>query len=107
MRADGRNNPIPCSGPGLGPGMPRTATGIIEEESELLEIGAEDFALLLFRNPHLAEAIAELVCTRNRENQDFLKKIKELSKKDIMNSCNKRSILKRMKEFITSLGLKK
>jgi small-conductance mechanosensitive channel/CRP-like cAMP-binding protein len=88
-------------------GMPRTATGYIEQETELLEIGAEDFALLLSRNPDLAEIIAEIVSARNCENKAFLKKIKELSKKDLMDSCNKKSLLKRMKTFFASLGPKR
>lgn len=84
-------------------GMPRTATGIVEEESELLEIKGEDFALLLSRNPKLTEVIAEIVSIRNKKNQEFLRKIKALSEKDIDQSCSKRSILKRMKSFILSL----
>ena len=81
-------------------GMPRTATGIVEMESELLEIRSEDFARLLERNPKLADVIAEIVSARNKKNQAFLKKIKELSEKDIKNSCSKRSILKRLKSLI-------
>lgn len=82
-------------------GMPRTATGFVETESELLEIRDEDFARLLERNPKLADMIAEIVSTRNKKNQAFLKKIKELSEKDIKQSCSKRSILKRLKSLIT------
>ncbi|MCJ7681712.1 MAG: mechanosensitive ion channel family protein, partial [Candidatus Aminicenantes bacterium] len=36
-------------------GMPRTATGVVTEEAELLEIRPEDFARLLQRNPTLTE----------------------------------------------------
>ena len=36
-------------------GMPRTATGIVMEESDLLEIEAEDFARMLEKNPKLAK----------------------------------------------------
>lgn len=82
-------------------GMPRTATGIVEMESELLEIGGEDFAQLLGRNPKLTDLISEIVSARNKKNQAFLKKIKELSEKDIKQSCSKRSILKRLKSLIT------
>jgi len=81
-------------------GMPRTATGIVEEESELLEIGALDFARLIKKNPSLAEIIAEIVSERNRKNMEFLKKIRELSSKDIEQSCSKRSILSRLKSFL-------
>ncbi len=84
-------------------GMPRTATGIVMEESELLEIEVEDFAIILERHPDLAELIADLVSTRNKKNQEFLKKIKELSAKDIETSTNKHSILERLKSFIKRL----
>jgi CRP-like cAMP-binding protein len=84
-------------------GMPRTATCITEEESELLEIKAEDFALLLASNPKLAEVIAEIVSKRNIKNKEFLEKIKELSKKDMEESCSKSSILKRLKRLVLSL----
>ncbi|MFC2169415.1 cyclic nucleotide-binding domain-containing protein [Acidobacteriota bacterium] len=80
-------------------GMPRTATGIVEEESEVLEIKAEDFGHLLERNKTLADVLAGLVSDRNRKNQAFLKKIKELSAKDIEQSCSKRSILERLRQF--------
>jgi small-conductance mechanosensitive channel/CRP-like cAMP-binding protein len=88
-------------------GMPRTATVVIEQETGLLEIKAEDFALLLSQNPELAEIIAETVSIRNKKNQDFLRKIRELSERDIRNSCSKKSLLKRMRDFVSSLGLKK
>jgi small-conductance mechanosensitive channel len=35
-------------------GLPRTATGVVEGESELIEIGAEPFGRLLARNPRRA-----------------------------------------------------
>ena len=84
-------------------GMPRTATGIIAEESELLEINAEDFAMILERNPEAADVMADLVSRRNKENEEFLKKIKELSDQDIKTSTSKRSILNRLRSFIKRL----
>lgn len=81
-------------------GMPRTATGIVEEESELLEIGTEGFSRLLGSNPELADVIADLVSKRNKKNQEFLEKIKELSAQDIEICTNKHSILNRLKKFI-------
>jgi small-conductance mechanosensitive channel/CRP-like cAMP-binding protein len=82
-------------------GLPRTATGVIEEEAELLEITAENFALLLSRNPQLAEVMAELVSSRNLKNAEFLSKIKELSVKDIEASTNRHSILERLKKLVS------
>lgn len=84
-------------------GMPRTATGIVAEDAELLEIKVEDFARILERHPKLADVIAGLVSTRNRKNQEFLKKIKELSARDIEVGTNKHSILERLKSFLKRL----
>jgi CRP-like cAMP-binding protein len=84
-------------------GMPRTATGIIEVESELLEIDTEGFSRLLGSNPELADVMADLVSKRNKKNQEFLEKIKELSAQDIEDSTNKHSILNRLKKFIKKL----
>jgi small-conductance mechanosensitive channel/CRP-like cAMP-binding protein len=81
-------------------GMPRTATGIILEESELLEIKADAFGTLLARDPNLAELVAEIVTARNQKNQEFLSKIKELSEKDLKNSTSKKPILDRLRSFV-------
>ncbi|MGB6339591.1 MAG: cyclic nucleotide-binding domain-containing protein, partial [Candidatus Aminicenantaceae bacterium] len=85
-------------------GMPRTATCVVEEEAELLEIGAEDFGRLLERNPDIGEVIADLASTRNKENQELLAKIKELSASDIEESTNKNSILARLKNLVNRLA---
>ena len=87
-------------------GLPRTATGIITEEAELLEIDQESFAFLLDQHPQLAEFIAELVSRRNKANEDFLRKIKELSAQDIELSTDKKSILKYLKNLIQSFRKK-
>jgi small-conductance mechanosensitive channel/CRP-like cAMP-binding protein len=84
-------------------GMPRTATCVVEEEAELLEIGAEDFARLLKRNPDIGEVIADLASKRNKDNQELLEKIKELSRSDIEDSTNKNSILARLKNLVKRL----
>jgi CRP-like cAMP-binding protein len=84
-------------------GIPRTATCVVEEESELLEIEAKDFALLLAENPKLDEVMAGIVSARNRKNKAFLKKIKELSKKDMEESCSKSSVLRRLKRLVLFL----
>ncbi len=81
-------------------GMPRTATGIIEEEAVLLKIRAEDFGPVLAKNPDLAEVIADLVSARNQLNRESLLKIKDLSEKDIQAGTSKRSILDYLKRFV-------
>jgi CRP-like cAMP-binding protein len=81
--------------------MPRTATGIIDSETELLEITADAFARLLGRNPQVAEVIADLVSVRNQKNAESLRKIKELSSAEIEESCNRHSVLERLKKLIS------
>jgi CRP-like cAMP-binding protein len=81
-------------------GMPRTATVTAEEESVLLEIGAEAFVALLARNPGLADAVAEMVSSRNQKNLESLRKIKELSAGDIEAGSNKKTVLEYLKKLI-------
>ncbi|OGD22581.1 MAG: hypothetical protein A2W03_12445 [Candidatus Aminicenantes bacterium RBG_16_63_16] len=82
-------------------GLPRTATGIVEEQAVLLEITAADFGRLLDANPGLAEIIAGLVSERNRKNAEFLLKLKELSAKDVEDSGNKSWILARLRKLVS------
>jgi len=84
-------------------GMPRTASVTAEEETEVLEITAEDFTVLLIDNDELSESIADMVSRRNSENRSNLEKIKELSAEDIDLSTNKKSIMKRLKGLVTGL----
>lgn len=81
-------------------GMPRTATGVVDEAAELLEIKAGDFARLMDRHPLVAERIADMVSARNQQNRAFLEKIQELSKQDIAVGTSKHSILKRLKSLL-------
>jgi small-conductance mechanosensitive channel/CRP-like cAMP-binding protein len=81
-------------------GMPRTATIVVEEEAELIEIGAAAFAEILGRNPGLADSVAETVSARNRNNIESLKKIKELSLMDLEAGSSKKSVLDYLKKLI-------
>jgi len=80
-------------------GMPRTATVVVDAETELLEIGAEAFAGILSRNPALAEVLAEIVSSRNRDNIESLKKIKELSARDLEAGSSKKTVLEYLKKL--------
>lgn len=85
-------------------GMPRTATGVVEGETELIEIGAEAFGRLLARNPRLAGSVAARVSERNLKNKETLRKIAELSAQDLAKSVSRRSILERLKGLIRLVG---
>ena len=81
-------------------GLPRTATVVVDEETELLEIRAEALASLLAGNPALAEALAEVVAARNRANGETLRKIKDLAARDIEASSNKKTVLEYLKKLV-------
>lgn len=80
-------------------GMPRTATVVVDEEAELLEIRAEAFAGLLARNEKLAEAAADVVSARNKQNLETLRKVKELSAQDLEAGTNRKSIVEYLKRM--------
>ncbi|MGQ9471251.1 MAG: cyclic nucleotide-binding domain-containing protein [Candidatus Aminicenantales bacterium] len=84
-------------------GLPRTATVVVAAEAELLRITAGEFGRLLRQHPQLADILAEVVSERNRQNQEFLKKVQALSKEDIEKSCNSRSILARLRTLMSIL----
>ena len=81
-------------------GLPRTATVVVDEEAELLEVRAGALASLLARNPALAEALAEVVSARNRANSEMLRKIKDLAGRDIEASTDKKSVLEYLKKLV-------
>jgi small-conductance mechanosensitive channel/CRP-like cAMP-binding protein len=81
-------------------GMPRTATVVVAEETELLETRAGAFAALLARNPQLADAVAEVVSGRNRANLETLRKVKDLAARDIEAGADKKSVLEYLKKLV-------
>jgi small-conductance mechanosensitive channel/CRP-like cAMP-binding protein len=81
-------------------GLPRTATVVVAEEAELLEIRAGALASLLARNPALAEVMAEVVSARNRANGEMLRKIKDLAARDVEASADKKSVLEYLKKLV-------
>ncbi len=81
-------------------GLPRTATVVVDEDAELLEIRAGALAALLARNPALAETMAEVVSARNRANSETLRKIKDLAARDIEASSDKKTVLEYLKKLV-------
>jgi small-conductance mechanosensitive channel/CRP-like cAMP-binding protein len=80
-------------------GLPRTATVVVDEEAELIEIRAEALASLLARNPALADVLAEVVSSRNRANGEMLRKIKDLASRDVEASSDKKSVLEYLRKL--------
>lgn len=80
-------------------GLARTATVVIDEEAELIEIRAEALASLLAHNPTLAEVLADVVSARNRANGEMLRKIKDLASRDVEASSDKKSVLEYLKKL--------
>jgi small-conductance mechanosensitive channel/CRP-like cAMP-binding protein len=81
-------------------GLPRTATVVVDEEAELIEIRAAALASLLARNPALAEIMADVVSARNRANSETLRKIKDIAARDIEASTDKKSVLEYLKKLV-------
>jgi small-conductance mechanosensitive channel/CRP-like cAMP-binding protein len=81
-------------------GLPRTATVVVDEEAELLEIRAAALASLLVRNPALADVLADVVSARNRANSETLRKVKDLAARDLEASTDKRSVLEYLKRLV-------
>ena len=80
-------------------GLPRTATVVVGEDAELLEIRAGALASLIARNAALAEAMAEVVSARNRANLETLRKVKDLAARDIEAGADKKSVLEYLKKL--------
>jgi CRP-like cAMP-binding protein len=80
-------------------GMTRTATGRIEQETELLEIPRDAFARVLAHDDALAEEIAKLVAARNEKNREFLEKIASLSGQQVRESRDSGSVLRRLRSL--------
>jgi small-conductance mechanosensitive channel/CRP-like cAMP-binding protein len=81
-------------------GLPRTATVVVGEDTELLEIRAGALASLIARNAALAEAMAEVVSARNRANREMLRKVKDLAARDVEASTDKKSVLEYLKKLV-------
>jgi small-conductance mechanosensitive channel/CRP-like cAMP-binding protein len=81
-------------------GLPRTATVVVDEEAEFLEVRAAALASLIARNPALADVLADVVSARNRANSETLRKIKDLAARDIEASADKRSVLEYLKRLV-------
>ncbi|GAH52022.1 unnamed protein product [marine sediment metagenome] len=83
-------------------GEKRTATIIAEEETEVLILDRDDFALILKKKPAIADEISKILVQRKEELTEKTKI--EKSKKPQETKAEERSILKKiMKVF----GLKK
>jgi len=85
-------------------GLPRTATGVIAEDAVLLEIRAEAFAVLLERNPALAEEIADMCSARNAQNREFLSKIRDLSAQDLQAATSRTGVLERLRRLVRRIA---
>ncbi len=80
-------------------GMHRTATGLITEETELLEIPREAFACLLAEHEEVMMEIATIVASRNEQNAEFLAKVESLPDEERKQSCDSGVILKRLRNL--------
>ncbi len=82
-------------------GLPRTATVLVNEEVELLEISKETFTILLGMRDDIPQILAKLVAERAEHNRATLEKLQAMGSANVNESIQSASILKR---FLRMLG---
>lgn len=76
--------------------LPRTATVVAVEESELLEIPEVAFQHLLALRPDVPERLADIVAKRAAANADMLQRLKDLAGERVKQTIERKSILERL-----------
>ena len=84
----------------LATGLPRTATIVVNEEVELLEISADAFAQLLGLREDVPQALARLVSERSAQNAAAWEKLRAMGS-NLADSLKRENILSR---FLRMLG---
>lgn len=84
-------------------GLPRTATVLVNEEVELLEISKDTFTALLGMRDDIPQILAKLVAERAEHNKAMLEKLQSMGSANVDESIKSASILKR---FLRMLGQK-
>ena len=82
-------------------GLPRTATVLVNEEVELLEISKETFTVLLGMREDIPQILSKLVAERAEHNKAMLEKLQAMGSANVDESIKSASILKR---FLRMLG---
>ena len=82
-------------------GLPRTATVLVNEEVELLEISNGTFTVLLGMREDIPQVLAKLVAERAEHNRAMLEKLQAMGSANVDESIQSASILKR---FLRMLG---
>jgi CRP-like cAMP-binding protein len=82
-------------------GLPRTATVLVNEEIELLEISKETFTSLLGMRSDIPQILAKLVAERAEHNRAMLEKLQAMGSANVDESLRSASILSR---FLRMLG---
>jgi CRP-like cAMP-binding protein len=82
-------------------GLPRTATVLVNEEVELLEISKDTFTVLLGMREDIPQILAKLVAERAEHNKAMLDKLQAMGSANVDESIKSASILKR---FLRMLG---
>lgn len=76
-------------------GLPRTASVMVREEVELLEIPQDAFACLLALHPEIPTVLSQLAAERATKNAAALEHLKSLNTDDIAQSLRQDNILQR------------
>jgi small-conductance mechanosensitive channel/CRP-like cAMP-binding protein len=81
-------------------GLPRTATILVREEAELLEIPQDAFGCLLALKPEIPAVLSKLVADRAARNAAAMERLKSITTEDLTQTLRQENILQRFLRII-------
>jgi small-conductance mechanosensitive channel/CRP-like cAMP-binding protein len=81
-------------------GLPRTATILVRQEAELLEIPQDAFGCLLALKPEIPAVLSKLVADRAAGNAAAMERLKSITTEDLTQTLRQENILQRFLRII-------
>jgi CRP-like cAMP-binding protein len=88
-------------------GLPRTATVVVREEVELLEIPQDAFACLLALHPEIPDVLSQMVARRAARNAAALERLKCVSNDEVAQTLRQDNILQRFLRILRHGGTRR
>jgi len=85
-------------------GLPRTATVVVQEEVELLEIPQDAFACLLGLHPEIPGVLSQMAARRAARNAAALERLKCVSNDEVAQTMQQENILQRFLRILRRGG---
>lgn len=85
-------------------GLPRTATVVVQEEVELLEIPQDAFACLLALHPEIPGVLSQMAARRAARNAAALERLKCVSNDEVAQTMQQENILQRFLRILRRGG---